>query len=200
MGAFSSPENWSLAVNGERVMTVALEMNYCPRCAHPLEDRFLHERFRRVCPSCAFVFFREHKVAAAAIVERHGRILLVRRTMSPGKGEWTIPGGFVEFDEDPREAVVREVLEETGYQVEAVRILDVIFGREHERGASLLIAYLTRLSSDAPVRQIDKKEVDAVDFFSLDQLPPIAFAATQQAISVWRNELGCPRAKRKTRH
>lgn len=169
-------------------MALPLEMNYCPRCAHPLEDRFVFERTRRVCPACDFIFWREHKVATAAILEQDGQVLLVRRTMTPGQGKWTIPGGFVEFDEDPREAVVREVWEETGYPVEIVRLLDVIFGREHARGASLLIVYLTRLLSDAPTRGVDEKEVDAVGFFSLDQLPPIAFKATEQAIEVWRCE------------
>lgn len=160
-------------------------MNYCPRCAHPLTDRVVFGRKRRVCPSCNFIFWREHKVAAAAVVERDGKILLVRRTMTPGQGRWTIPGGFVEFDEDPREAVVREVLEETGYRVEVVQLLDVIYGREHERGASLLIAYLTRLLSDEPRQDIDENEVDAVGFFPPDQLPAIAFYATERAIEIW---------------
>lgn len=169
-------------------MSVSLEMNYCPRCAHSLEDRFVFERMRRACPACGFVFFREHKVAAAAVVDRDGELLLVRRTMTPGRGKWTIPGGFVEFDEDPREAVVREVLEETGYQVEVVKILDVIYGREHDRGASLLIAYLARLLDNKPEATIDKKEVDAVGFFPPDRLPPIAFRATRRAIELWTRE------------
>jgi 8-oxo-dGTP diphosphatase len=165
-----------------------MEMNFCPRCGSGLEDRYVFERTRRVCPACGFIFFREHKVAAAAIVERDGELLLVRRTMTPGQGKWTIPGGFVEFDEDPRVAVVREVLEETGYAVEVVRLMDVIFGREHDRGASLLIAYLTRLVSDAPTQAIDENEVDALGFFPPDELPPIAFRATERAISLWRQE------------
>jgi len=163
-----------------------LEMNFCPRCTHALEDRVVFERVRRVCPACGFIFFREHKVAAAAVVPRDDRLLLVRRTMTPGQGKWTIPGGFVEYDEDPRAAVVREVQEETGYRVEIVRLLEVIFGREHERGASLLIAYEARLLNDAPEHALDETEVDAVGFFSVDELPPIAFQATQQAIAVWK--------------
>ena len=169
-------------------MAPALEMNYCPRCAHPLQDRFVFGRTRRVCPSCGFIFFREHKVAAAAIVAKDGQVLLVRRTMSPGQGQWTIPGGFVDFDEDPREAVVREVFEETGYRVEVEELIDVIFGREHERGANLLIVYRARFLDDAPVGGMDEKEVDAVGFFGYDQLPPIAFKATQRALELWKSK------------
>jgi 8-oxo-dGTP diphosphatase len=166
-------------------MAMTLQMNYCPRCAHGLEDRVAYRRVRRVCPACGFVFFREHKVAAAAVVARDGRLLLVRRNLMPGQGKWTIPGGFVDFDEDPRRAVVREVLEETGYRTTVVSLLDVIFGQEHERGASLLIAYLARLLDDAPIGQADKEEVTDVGFFPPDQLPPIAFRATQRAIELW---------------
>jgi 8-oxo-dGTP diphosphatase len=119
-------------------------------------------------------------------VAREGQVLLVRRTMSPGQGKWMIPGGFVEFDEDPRQAVVREVLEETGYKVETTQLLDVIFGQEHSRGASLLILYLARLVDDEPASGIDQGEVDAVAFFDPDQLPPTAFKTTQRAIERWR--------------
>jgi ADP-ribose pyrophosphatase YjhB (NUDIX family) len=170
-------------------MVVRNEMNFCPRCAHALEDRHVFERVRRVCPSCGFIFFREHKVAAAAVIARDGKLLLVRRTMTPGKGKWTIPGGFVEFDEDPGTAVVREVLEETGYTVHGVRLLDVIFGREHERGASLVIAYTAELTSREPVQEVDENEVDAIGFFPPDQLPDIAFLATERAIEAWLAEL-----------
>jgi 8-oxo-dGTP diphosphatase len=185
-GDLSIEMSRSLAFIKENNVAHPPEMAFCPRCAHPLEDRFVFERTRRVCPACGFIFWREHKVAAAAVVEREGQVLLVRRTMTPGQGKWTIPGGFVEFDEDPREAVVREVWEETGYPVEVVRLLDVIFGREHERGASLLIAYVTRLLGDVPTREADEKEVDAVGFFPLDCLPPIAFRATERALELWK--------------
>ena len=167
-------------------MGVPLEMNYCPRCAQTLEDRFIFGRTRRVCSACSFIFWREHKVAAAGVVERDGDVLLVRRTMTPGQGKWTIPGGFAEFDEDPRDTVVREVLEETGYRVEVARVLEVIYGREHERGASLVIAYLTCLLDDDPTHEMDENEVDAVGFFPADRLPAIAFKATHRAIEVWQ--------------
>lgn len=171
-------------------MTPLLEMNFCPRCGQALEDRFVFRRVRRVCPVCDFVFFREHKVAAAAVVPRGDEILLVRRTMTPGQGKWSIPGGFVEFDEDPREAVAREVLEETGFPVTEVRLLDIVFGQEHPRGATLLIAYEARLFQGGPVGTPDAEEVDAVRFFPLDQLPPIAFKATEKAIELWRARRG----------
>ncbi|HUS78459.1 MAG TPA: NUDIX hydrolase [Patescibacteria group bacterium] len=61
---------------------------------------------------------------AATILEGH-RVLLVRRGNEPNRGSWGLPGGVVELGETVREAVVREVLEETGLIVEPVRLLTV---------------------------------------------------------------------------
>jgi 8-oxo-dGTP pyrophosphatase MutT (NUDIX family) len=63
------------------------------------------------------------KVAACAVVfDDRGRVLLHRRA---DNGAWALPGGRIELDETAGEAVVREVREETGYDVEALRLVGV---------------------------------------------------------------------------
>ena len=163
-------------------MGQTLELNYCPRCGHALEDREAFGRVRRFCPACDRIVFREHKVAAGVLVVHDGQVLLVRRRMNPRQGLWTFPAGFVDFDEDPAEAAVRECREETGLQVEITGLLDVIAGREHERGADVVIVYCARLVGGEP-RAAD--DVDRVAFFAPDQLPPLAFRATQAALDKW---------------
>jgi 8-oxo-dGTP diphosphatase len=59
------------------------------------------------------------RAGVGAIVIHEGRILLVKRASSPGKGFWAIPGGLVELGETVREAAEREILEETGITVRA---------------------------------------------------------------------------------
>lgn len=54
-----------------------------------------------------------------------GRVLLVRRAVIPRIGYWAVPSGFVEYNEQPRQALAREIAEETGLQVVVGRILDV---------------------------------------------------------------------------
>jgi 8-oxo-dGTP diphosphatase len=69
------------------------------------------------------------RVGVGAIVIRDGRILLVKRGSSPGKGLWAPPGGLVELGETVREAAEREILEETGIAIrakEAFYIFDFI--------------------------------------------------------------------------
>jgi 8-oxo-dGTP diphosphatase len=64
-----------------------------------------------------------HSVSVgAAVMREDGRMLAIKRA---DNGEWVLPGGIVELDEDPRDTVRREVLEETGVTVEPGRLTGV---------------------------------------------------------------------------
>ncbi len=158
-------------------------LNYCPTCGHSLEDRLAFGRMRRYCPTCETIIFRDHKVAAGVLVERNGHILLVRRRMEPRRGRWTFPAGFVDYDEAPADAAIRECREETGLEVEITGLLDVIAGREHPHGADIVIVYLAR-QTGGELHAAD--DADRAGFFPSDRLPPLAFQATKTALESWR--------------
>ncbi|HMS37031.1 MAG TPA: NUDIX domain-containing protein, partial [Arachnia sp.] len=61
---------------------------------------------------------RPIRAASATILDEQGRVLLVLRGFEPGKGRWSVPGGRCEPEETLAETAAREVLEETGLQVE----------------------------------------------------------------------------------
>lgn len=66
------------------------------------------------------------RIAAYAVITRSEEILLTRMSpLSRIEGRWTLPGGGIDHGEDPREALRREVYEETGLHVEAGRVIDV---------------------------------------------------------------------------
>jgi ADP-ribose pyrophosphatase YjhB (NUDIX family) len=134
---------------------------------------------RPVCPKCGWIYFQDPKVAAAVLVEEGGRVLLVRRANEPFRGLWTLPAGFVNGGEDPAEASARECLEETGLSVRVMRVLDVIAGREHERGADFIIVYHAEVLGG---ELMPADDADAVEWFSRDALPPLAFRATQKIL------------------
>jgi ADP-ribose pyrophosphatase YjhB (NUDIX family) len=134
---------------------------------------------RPVCSSCGWIHFVDPKVAAAVLIEHEGTVLLVRRSNEPFRGLWTLPAGFVNGGEDPAEAAVRECLEETGLSVRVTRVFDIVAGKEHPRGADFVIVYLAELLG-GELRPDD--DADAVEWFSLNALPPLAFRATQKVL------------------
>jgi len=101
------------------------EYMFCPRCGNRLGVRLLKrgDPERLVCESCGFVFYLGPKLVAGAIVELHGGIVLIQRDIEPGYGEWTFPGGFVERGERAEAAAQREVLEESGLEIEVGEIV-----------------------------------------------------------------------------
>jgi mutator protein MutT len=64
-------------------------------------------------------------LGVGALIFEDGNILLVERAKEPMQGYWSIPGGIVEAGEKLEEAIRREVLEETGLEVEALSIFEV---------------------------------------------------------------------------
>ncbi|MEM2108088.1 MAG: NUDIX hydrolase [Candidatus Bathyarchaeia archaeon] len=65
-------------------------------------------------------------VGVGAIIINDGKILLEKRKSAPAKGKWSVPGGLVELGENIKQAVIREVKEETGLDVASPRLVDVV--------------------------------------------------------------------------
>lgn len=160
-------------------MAIESQIKFCPRCAAEVIYVNKFDMVRPVCPQCGWIHFQDPKVAAAVLIEQDGRVLLVRRVNEPFRGMWTLPAGFVNGGEDPAEAAARECLEETGLSVRITRVLDVISGKEHERGADFIIVYHAEVISGELVPADD---ADAAEWFTRNALPPLAFRATQKVL------------------
>jgi len=162
---------------------VRFEMNFCPRCGHLLEDREAFGRVRRVCPACGFVFFRDHKVAVGALIERDGRVLLVRRAVTPRMGMWALPAGYMDYDEVPEQALRREVREETALDVHVGDVLGV-FPLDNPDARGVIIVYWARANA-GEARAGD--DVSQVGWFAPDELPDdLAFESTRWALARWQ--------------
>jgi 8-oxo-dGTP diphosphatase len=162
-----------------------MDMQYCPKCATKLELRSTGDRQRPICPACGFVFYFNPVVGAGALVEKDGRVVLVRRGVEPKLGYWSLPSGYVEADEMAEEAAVREMEEETGLQIEIDDLLGVYsFGGEPQTG--VLILYSAH-PVGGELRPGD--DAQAVQTFDPSDMPPdeqIAFRTHLQALRDWR--------------
>jgi NAD+ diphosphatase len=97
-------------------------LRYCPKCA-AAALRAVGGKLLR-CEACGFELYMNPAAAVAGvIVDEQGRMMVLVRAKEPGKGKWDLPGGFVDPGETAEEAVRREVQEEVGLEVTAMRYL-----------------------------------------------------------------------------
>jgi len=93
------------------------------------------------------------QLAVSAAIFRDGKILLVRRARSPGKGFYSLPGGRVEFGEALHTALTREIDEETALRVEIVGLAawrEVLPGTGGGGGHYLIMSFAARWSAGEP--------------------------------------------------
>ncbi|HEX3629860.1 MAG TPA: NUDIX domain-containing protein [Candidatus Dormibacteraeota bacterium] len=158
---------------------------YCSDCGTKTETQLVGRQRLSVCVGCDRIFFRNPKVVAAAVIEERDRVLLVRRDIEPGRGLWGLPGGFVDWDEHPEDAMVRECREEVGIGVTPLELLTVLHIRQEEEGIVGLF-YRARLVDGAPIAG---DEVQQVGWFAPDHLPPLAFATHRKILQRWSQEV-----------
>ena len=102
----------------------------------------------------------------AVIICEDDSTVLIKRKYDPYKDSWALPGGFVEWGETVESAVVREVKEETGLEVEIIKLVGVYSDPKRDpRGHTVTICYLTRringnlkADTDASTAQHFKKD------------------------------------------
>ena len=122
---------------------------------------------------------RTTRLAAYGVVRDGGRVLLCRVAQGyPGQGRWTLPGGGVDFGEDPVDAVLREIHEETGLRATLGGLLEVDarhipaeenFGDHHLHWIRLLFTADVPTDVEPHVVDVDGS-TDDVRWFTVDEL------------------------------
>jgi ADP-ribose pyrophosphatase YjhB (NUDIX family) len=164
-------------------------MRYCPHCTHPLEEQHAFGRVRPVCAACGFVHFQNLKVGVSVLIEHEGQVLLVQRAIEPGLGLWGLPSGFVEWDESPETAAIRECLEETGLTVANLDLFEVAYYTDDFRGPGINLTYKAEMLS-GELQPGD--DAGAARFFNPAELPPkeaLAFRTHHRVLAHWQNAL-----------
>lgn len=147
--------------------------NFCPHCGKPLILEKISKQIYPYCPDCLFVHWGNFSLGVGGVVWLKNKVLLVRRAYEPGKGTWTIPGGFVDQRESIAEAIVREIREETGIITEPLSIIS-LRDRPDEKHDLYVIFLLRYLGGTLKAEQ---EEVSDIGFFSSEEcetLHPLA--------------------------
>ena len=159
---------------------------FCPVCGGRLTSR--REAGSFDCAVCGRPLYENSKPCSSALVERDGKLLLVRRAIEPFRGYWDIPGGFLAPGEHPTAGAAREVLEETGLVVVVGELLgiwmDTYDGRAGDPPAwTLSCYYLAEPIGGEPRPGDDAAELG---WFRSDELPDELAFHGAAVVAAWR--------------
>lgn len=124
-------------------------------------------------------------VAVSAVVtDAAGRYLLVRRSAPPEQGRWTLPGGRVEPGERMEDAVVREVLEETGLHVRVVAEAGILERATPDGGVFEIHCFATDYRGGVPTAGSD---AGGVRWATVDELATLELTrGLRDLLARWR--------------
>ncbi len=147
-----------------------------------------------MCTRCGYIIWQNPKPAVSALLLRRlhpeapDEVLLVRRARPPEQGAWDCPGGFIDPDEHPEEALQRELREELTVEATLNELVGIFMDHYGEGGESTLnIYYRGTIRTGTPTPGSDVSEAA---WFRLDRLPdPIAFGNNRRALEALRSHL-----------
>lgn len=102
------------------------------------------------------------------------QILLIQRKNPPYQGMWALPGGFMDMDERLHNTAKRELMEETGIQLDELQFFDVYDDPQRDpRGRTIGIVYYALVPQ--PIKPEASDDASSAQWFSIEELPQLAF-------------------------
>ena len=164
---------------------------YCPYCGIKLLPTDDHNRLH--CLHCGFIAYQNPFPGVVVLITEGKSILLGKRcSRSFQAGKWSLPGGYIEFDEDFLTAAIRETKEETNLDVRIRSILSVVTNFLAPNLHTLVIVMLADVCGGNMKAGDD---FDELAWFSVSEsLPEMAFLADQHIIERYfkANLIGAP--------
>ena len=156
---------------------------YCSTCGKENNFGFIDGSDRYHCKSCNSIHYQNPKPTATLICPQNGKILLVQRAYEPGKGEWGLPGGFLELGETLVEGAKRELKEETNLNGEVISLIGSCSHFNSVFGDILLLGLEMKINSWDNLIAGD----DALDaeLFEIRNCPSLAFECHQKIFKIY---------------
>lgn len=145
--------------------------NFCPECGKKLIEKKYDGRTRLFCNNCKQVIWMNPKPAAGMIIEKDNKFLLQKRKIKPHKNKWSIPAGFLEIEEKPKEAAIRELKEETNLKLKEKPDFIGNINLEHPDGKRVLVSVFKSNINDCEGElRPEENEVEKLEFWSLEEI------------------------------
>ena len=161
-------------------------LQYCPNCGQENTYGFIDGNHRYHCTFCKSIHYENPKPTATIICMKGNNILLAKRAYEPGKGEWGLPGGFMELNETLSEAAQRELKEETNLEGKVKRILSTCSHYGTIFGDILLIGVEMEINDYSTMKAGD--DAAELQFFDMNDLPHVAFYCHKKFIDEYKSE------------
>lgn len=146
---------------------------FCPHCGKPLQKSIIDDHPRSICLDCSYVDWGDFSLGVGGVLWHDGKVLLVQRRHNPGKGMWTIPGGYVDHGESIGNAIIREIQEETGINAIPLSII-ALRDRPDERHDTYIIFLMQFLGG---ILQAQLEEVSNLGFFTFEECHSLPIAS-----------------------
>lgn len=113
--------------------------------------------------------YNSRYVACDTIAVKDNKILLVLRAQNPDKGKWSLPGGYLMWNETVEEGAAREFNEETGYDIKKIEFFKIYSNPNRDDGRQNIVICFIAIVKNQVSKHDD--EITKVEWFSLDNLP-----------------------------
>lgn len=163
------------------------EFKFCPLCRYYLRRKQVDGYKRLVCQKCGWIYYKNPlPVVVCAVIDKKGKILIAKRNLKPGINKWALPGGFVESNETPEIACLRELEEETGLKGKIKGLIGVYIQKTREYDSLLVMGYEVEVFKHSLFLNNELKEAK---FFSIKDLPSIPFSSHREILKKMKKGL-----------
>lgn len=151
---------------------------FCPQCSVKLSQKLIDKQKVKCCGNCGFIFWNNPKPVVSILLYRNNKVLMLQRAKDPFKDYWVLPGGFINHDETPEDAIKRETKEETDLDINVDGIVGVYKINDDPRGVHIDIIFEGKARGTPEL----SKEDTRLEYFSPDQLPQLIAYKHREAI------------------
>ncbi|MFZ2188235.1 MAG: NUDIX domain-containing protein [Candidatus Moraniibacteriota bacterium] len=152
------------------------DYSFCPKCG----KKYTQKNFDKpavffTCDTCRYRFFQNSKPSTAAIIGKKSnpyQILFAVRAREPQIGKLDLPGGFLDYGENPEIGMRREILEELGVDLKIEKLFTsevADYAVDDKLHSTISLYFLTELL-DLPPQNIDNAEATSCSFFDIREL------------------------------